>query len=234
MRGLPENEPLVSHFATNTDTIRLLTSARTDGGEEALGELGGHRSALQGLSDVDENAISGRHSLNPGRDSDRLCESSLNIISLRYSNRITILTNNFILFYGKRALLQSNHSMVDYCDTSVIIHCCQDIRSPLITVLLSSSSLPTQHLTLENVVGAAEGPADLVAVDLLEQPDLLAVREAVAATQHGVHEGQVGAVEPGVGLRARLPGLGLVSGRDVFRTGLFESVIPIFHDFNYS
>ena len=69
-----------------------------------------------------------------------------------------------------------------------------------------------------------------MAVDLLEQPDLLPVREAVAATQHGVHEGQVGAVEPRVGLRARLPGLGLVSKRDVFRTGLFESVIPIFDD----
>ena len=67
-----------------------------------------------------------------------------------------------------------------------------------------------QYLALEDVVRAAKGPTDLVPVYLLEQPDLLAVREAVAAAQHGVHEGQVGAVELGVRLRARLPRFGLV------------------------
>ena len=67
-----------------------------------------------------------------------------------------------------------------------------------------------QYLALEDVVRAAKGPTDLVPVYLLEQPDLLAVREAVAAAQHGVHEGQVGAVEPRVRLRARLPRFGLV------------------------
>ena len=41
-------------------------------------------------------------------------------------------------------------------------------------------------------------------------PDFLGVVEAVAFAEHGVHEGEVGAVEPGVRLGARLPGLGLV------------------------
>ena len=49
-----------------------------------------------------------------------------------------------------------------------------------------------------------------MAVDLLEESDLLGVVEAVAAAEHGVHKGEIGAVEPGVRLRARLPRLGLV------------------------
>ena len=67
-----------------------------------------------------------------------------------------------------------------------------------------------QHLAREDVVSASEGPADLVAVNFLEKPDLLPVGESVPAAQHSVHEGQVGAVETGVRLGARLPRLGLV------------------------
>ena len=58
-------------------------------------------------------------------------------------------------FNGKR---EHCFTAITACDTSSVIS------------LLPLSSDVHCGLTLEDVVGAAEGPADLVAVDLLEEP----------------------------------------------------------------
>ena len=55
----------------HTDAMRVLPPSDTDGGEEALGELGGHHSGPIGaLPDVDEDAVPRRRHCQAGRDVD--------------------------------------------------------------------------------------------------------------------------------------------------------------------